>query len=321
MRRLAARAHLWGGLVSGPLMLVLGLSGSALVLAPEIERAVDGPPVLATSAPAPPSLDAIVAAALLSQPGGEPRTLRMPARAREPFVVELAISRHRLDVAVDPSTLRVVDTRAPERSVVPALRSLHGALHAGRIGAVLVALLGLWLVVEGVTGMWLYGGSVARRVRGRNRAVHRVVGACALSVGAVVGVTGTLLALAGATSAAAAPDASRRLPSLDAIAARAATRGHIVAFTAESGHRVRVDVRRTDGRFDSVIVDGAGVTATGVSRPRTIWDVVHALHAGDFAGWPSRLLYVGVGLALPVLSVTGFFISTRAVRRERRASG
>jgi uncharacterized iron-regulated membrane protein len=79
-------------------------------------------------------------------------------------------------------------------------------------------------------------------------------------------------------------------------------------------------MRRPDGRFDSVVLDDAGLTATGASRPRTTWDVVHALHAGDFAGWPSRLLYVGVGLALPVLSVTGFFISTRAMKQRRRAS-
>ncbi len=321
MRRLAARAHLWGGLVSGPLLLVLGLSGSVLVFAPEIERVTNGTPALTASAAAPRSLDAIVAAALFAQPGAEPRALRVPARATEPFVVELAVAGHRLDVAVDPSTLRVIDTRAPERSVLMAVRSLHGVLHAGRVGAVLVALLGLWLVVEGVTGIWLYGPSVTRRVRGRSRTVHRVVGVCALVVGAVVGVTGTLLALAGVTSAASPADARRRLPSLDAIAARVAMRGQIVAFVAEPGNRVRADTRRPDGGIESVVVDGGGVVATGVSRPRTAWDVVHALHAGDFAGWASRLLYVAVGLALPVLSVTGFFISTRAVRHHRRASG
>jgi uncharacterized iron-regulated membrane protein len=321
MRRLAARAHLWGGLVSGPLLLVLGLSGSVLVFAPEIERVTNATPTLAASAAAPRSLDAVVAAALFAQPGAEPRVLRVPARAAEPFVVELAVAGHRLDVAVDPSTLRVVDTRAPERSVLPVLRSLHGALHAGRVGAILVALLGLWLVVEGMTGVWLYGPSVARRVRGRNRAVHRIVGACALVIGAVVGVTGTLLALAGVTSAASAADASRRLPSLDVIAARVAMRGQIVAFVAEPAHRVRVDTRARDGRLESVVLDGDGGIATGVSRHRTAWDVVHALHAGDFAGWASRLLYVAVGLALPVLSVTGFFISTRAVKQSRRASG
>jgi uncharacterized iron-regulated membrane protein len=40
MRRLAVRVHLWGGLVTGPFLLVLGLSGTALVFRAEIEEAV-----------------------------------------------------------------------------------------------------------------------------------------------------------------------------------------------------------------------------------------------------------------------------------------
>src|ERR671931_187159 len=64
----AVRAHLWGGLVSGPFLLVLGVSGSALVFAPEIER-LERPAALATTAAAPPSLEAVVTAALIGQPG------------------------------------------------------------------------------------------------------------------------------------------------------------------------------------------------------------------------------------------------------------
>ena len=89
MRRLAARAHLWGGLVTGPFLLVLGVSGSALVFAPEIER-LERPAAPATPAAAAPSLDTVLAAALIGQPGAEPRALRLPARPAEPLVVELA---------------------------------------------------------------------------------------------------------------------------------------------------------------------------------------------------------------------------------------
>src|SRR5204863_261466 len=86
-------------------------------------------------------------------------------------------------------SLRVIGARAPERSLLVAVRSLHAAFHAGRAGALLVALLGVWLVVEGATGLWLYGASVTRRPRAPGRAVHRVVGACSLAVGAIVGLT------------------------------------------------------------------------------------------------------------------------------------
>src|SRR5439155_11097891 len=131
----------------GPAPARPGLSGSALVFGPELEQALDGLPVIATTATSAPSLDAVVAAAVVGQPGAEPRALRLPARPDQPYRVELTVGGRRLDVAIDPSTLRVVDTLAPERSLLVALRSLHAAFHAGRAGALLVGLLGVWLVV------------------------------------------------------------------------------------------------------------------------------------------------------------------------------
>jgi uncharacterized iron-regulated membrane protein len=246
MRRLAARTHLWGGLVSSPLLFVLGLSGSVLVFAPEIERR-DRPAAHATASGVTPSLDAVVAAALVGQPGGEARALRVPTQKGGPFVVDVAVGGRRLDVVVDAATLRVIDARAPERSVITAVRSLHTAFHAGRAGALLVGVLGLWLVVESATGLWLYGPSLARRVRGRSRAIHRVVGVCALAVGAVVGVTGTLLAVAALTSAVSSPPTPGRLARLDFVTARVPPGGRIVALVAEPAHRVRVETRRSDG--------------------------------------------------------------------------
>src|SRR5439155_1222816 len=224
MRRVAARMHLWGGLVTGPLLLVLGLSGSALVFGPELEQALDGPPVIATTATSAPSLDAVVAAAVVGQPGAEPRALRLPARPDQPYRVELTVGGRRLDVAIDPSTLRVVDTRAPEPSLAT-------------------------------------GG----------------------------------------------------LTRLDFVAERVPAHGRITALVAGPGHRVRVDARKPDGGVGSVVVDGdsGAIVATGVASTRDAWDVVRRLHAGDFAGWASRLVYAGVGLALPMLSITGFLISTR----------
>src|SRR5438876_673199 len=140
----------------------------------------------ASRASAAASLDAVVAAAVVGQPGAEPRALRLPARPDQPYRVELTVGGRRLDVAIDPSTLRVVDTRAPERSLLVAVRSLHAAFHAGRAGALLVGLLGVWLVVEGVTGLWLYGPwsgpRAIRRARGPSRALHRIVGGGSLVV-------------------------------------------------------------------------------------------------------------------------------------------
>src|SRR5688500_8721849 len=45
-RRLAIRLHLWGGLVMGPLILALGVSGMALVFRTELEHMIDGAPAV-----------------------------------------------------------------------------------------------------------------------------------------------------------------------------------------------------------------------------------------------------------------------------------
>src|SRR5688500_4240785 len=133
-RRLAARAHFWGGVILGPLVLVLGLSGTVLVFRPELDAALSGPPAITAGGP-PGSLDAVVAAALFTLPGGEPRALRIPARGDRPYRVEIHTGGQRVDVAVDPYTLAVVDGRSPDRSPLVAVHSLHAALHAGRLGS------------------------------------------------------------------------------------------------------------------------------------------------------------------------------------------
>src|SRR5262247_957355 len=301
-RRRAGRIHLWAGLIMGPLVLVLGLSGAVLVFRAELQEAMDGPPALdAARAPAS-SLDAVVRAALVSHPTGEVRALRLPARPDRPYRVELYAGERRLDVAVDPHTMRVVGARAPERSILAAVQSLHGAFHAGRPGAVLVGLLGLGLFVESVTGLWLYGPLVVRRWRPwrrrPGRSLHRLVGAVSLVVGVIVGLTGALLALASAFAVAgAAPlpvPPGTGLASLDALAARADAAlpgGRISAVVAGADHAVRVEKRLprngTGEREAWVLVDRHTRTILAVEidpRRAGAWDVVRSLHAGDFAG-------------------------------------
>ena len=319
-RRLAVRLHAWTGLVLGPLVIMLGLSGATLVFRPELDALLTGSPPLAATV-SPPSLDAVLRAALLPHPGGEARVLRIPDDPRRPYRVEVVRGAQRIDVDVDASTLQVVTSRSPERSVFAAVHALHAALHAGRAGAVVVGLLGVWLVVEGVSGAWLYGGSVTpsrsvlRRVS--SRTAHRVVGALSLAAGVLLGLTGALLALGSALTPAGGDAAvSSRLAALaglDGVAARvgAATPGaRILALTAEPD-AIRVNIRRATGEAATLRVARAGGAVTMVNAAATPWDVVRRLHAGDFAGWLSRGLYAAVGLALAVLAMTGFVIAAR----------
>jgi len=313
--------------VTGPLIFVLGLSGAALVFRVEIEAVEYSTSIRAGARAAAPSLDAIVAAAQTRHPTAAPRALRIPNRPGQPYRVEALAGGHHVVVAIDPGTLQVVGERAAERSLMVAVRSLHGALHGGCAGAVAVGLLGLWLVVESVTGLWLCWPSVRRRPRtirvgpsdgGVSRRVHRVLGALSLALGVIVALTGAILALAGAFTLADTRVPSERhgggLGRLDTIAARAETAlagRRITALVADGGYAVRVEttagsliVDRETGRLARAPADRASLTS---------WELIRRLHAGDFAGWASRVVYALVGLALPMLSITGYLITARRI--------
>src|SRR5262249_16196263 len=84
-------------------------------------------------------------------PPAEPSALRIPSAPGRPYRVHLLAGRQHLEIAVDPSTLRIIGGRAAERSLLVAVRSLHASFHGGRLGSLVVGLLGLWLLVESLT--------------------------------------------------------------------------------------------------------------------------------------------------------------------------
>jgi len=321
-RRLAIRCHLWGGLVTGPFLLVLGLSGIALVFRAEIESLESTTPAVASVPRPAPSLDAIVGAARARHPTAEPYALRIPSAPGRPYRVHLLAGRQHLEIAVDPSTLRIIGGRAAERSLLVAVRSLHASFHGGRLGSLVVGLLGLWLLVESLTGLWLCWPSMRRRrgviavptERAGTRSLHRLIGAASLGFVVVIALTGVLLVLGsmlGPASSTVSPARnSGDLSRLDVVAARATETlpgARITALIAGDGAAVRVET--TAG---TVIVDRetGRVAREQASQTRlSVWDGIARLHSGDFAGWASRVAYVLVGLGLSILSITGYLIT------------
>lgn len=203
MRPAVVRVHRWIGLLTGPVVLVLGLSGSALVYREELGAALDGRPPAVEPAASAASLDAAVASARARYPGAEPRAVRLARSAREPHRIELRWRGDRVEVWVDPYRGTVLGSRFPDRSVLVAVHRLHTSLHMGRPGSAIVGLLGLLLLVEGATGLWLWPPSTWRRRRAhpsRRRpsggGLHRLLGALTLAVNGLLGLTGALLAFA-----------------------------------------------------------------------------------------------------------------------------
>jgi uncharacterized iron-regulated membrane protein len=196
------RVHRSVGLLAGPVILVLGLSGSILVYRDTLDAALGGRPPAVEPAASIVSLDAAVAGALARFPGAEPRAITLSTAAPEPHRIELQWRGDRVEVWVDPYRGTVLSSRLPDRSVLVAVHRLHASLHLGRSGSAVVGALGLLLLLEGATGLWLWPpSSWRRRASGSGRrpradpgAAHRLLGALTLAVNGLLGFTGSLLA-------------------------------------------------------------------------------------------------------------------------------
>ena len=225
--------HLCAGLSIGALALVAGLSGAALVYAPELELAAHR-----TADPSRPplSLDALAATALASHSEfrlqdirfdatGAPSVLHIQSSAPRPNADdEPAAPRADLHLLLDPATgtvVRAVDRRAGAWGF---LRRLHHDLLAGRTGRAVNGIGAAALLALCITGaiIWWPGPALwARRVRvarttnwkRANWDLHNAVGfwlaaglACFALSGihfAFPGLTRGAIALAGGNSAAA----------------------------------------------------------------------------------------------------------------------
>ena len=280
------RLHLAVAALAGTGLLLLAVSGGALVFRPELDDVVFGPlRVEAGGTRAP--LRALVDAGQAAHPSLTPLTLTLPGPAGGP--ARLTLGRpagERVEVLLHPASARVLGSRLPERSPLHALRVLHTELYLGGPGRLVVAALGLLLVLQGATGLFLWWPFTRRLAHGflirRGRRwrvlgfdVHKVTGIVSLAFNVPVALTGALLAL-----------------------------------STSPGPPGSVEVREADGTVARL--DRASGTVSIVRDPRRpgdrVWGLLAAVHEGRFAGLASRCLYVAGALSPLVLALTGLGI-------------
>lgn len=197
------------GLGAGLVLVVSGITGSALVFRAEIDRALN--PRLLVVAPGParaplqPALDRVAAAF-----PGEPITrVRMPREADGSYEVWLGAAPSRY-AYVDPYSGRLLGARRPMEFLTGWLFLLHSHLLAGEAGHVVAGVAALALVALSLSGLVLWwprrspraawrqwrraltvaGGAGAARL---TYDLHRAAGFYASALLLVAGVTGASL--------------------------------------------------------------------------------------------------------------------------------
>jgi uncharacterized iron-regulated membrane protein len=213
MRARWCTVHRWLGLVCGPLFVLQGLTGSALVFYREIDAWLN-PRVFVAAQPLPAHSPSEILAAIQKAHPDRSRAWRLevPSGANQAWTARYYFAeetRHRkfapLQVTVDPYTLEVRESRLWGTYAMTFLYDLHYILLLDGIGSTLVALAGILLLASLVSGVRIWWPSRAgartaltlkRRASAERRVydLHKLGGIYGLVLMAVLALTGSMLA-------------------------------------------------------------------------------------------------------------------------------
>jgi uncharacterized iron-regulated membrane protein len=359
MRSLLLVVHRYVALVAALVVLVIALTGSALVFEGAIDRALN--PQLWRAAPVGPVLPLDTHAA---QDAAAARgTVGVLSLARNPGVAYVAQS-GASQVFVNPYTGAVLGTRTIaewNRTLPRRIHVLHTTLLAGRTGGAVVGAVTVAVLFLVLSGLWLWWPDKLWRVRWSGswkRVVfdlHHAAGVFAAVV--LLAITGSglvmhyrslggLIARLDASPPARAPaiaghDSTARTIGFDSVraVAQAALPGAIpMVVEAEPGGAqpdvvlMRFPEDRTPAGRSRVFVDpytGSVLLAVSTRTAETgtrISNLVRSVHTGDLFGKPTEAIWLLATLVLASQAVTGALMwwngrRARAAARRRAVSG
>lgn len=358
LRRFWLDVHLWIGAGLFVLLVPLGISGSVLVYRDAVEQALY--PQRYAVSPGPATLNPsayLDAAGRAFGPGVRPAQLRLPDKAGEPVVVSGRGKPARpgarpamLSAWIDPPTGRVLASSPPLAGLVRLAHDLHGQMLIPQVGRKVVGWLGVAMLVNCLTGLWLWwprGNKLLKGLRWRRSPstmmnLHHLAGFWLLVPLAVLSATGAYISFPEAVRAISGTKApqgggpQRGAPPLDhpaltpeAAVARALDgkpNARLVSLSLPSkGPKPawRIEVAGV-GKPQAVMVDDA----TGAVRPAPPQGggdpavrLMREVHEGSAPGQPWRVIVFVAGFAPALLGVTGIVMWLRRLRRRKALHG
>lgn len=348
--RLLRKLHRWIGLAALLPMVLLGVTGAVLTLAPV------WPQGRAASLGVPkPDAEIVAAAAALAPSGARPARYTPAAEPGDAAVVAFG-GRNASTIRIDPATLARIGTGEGQGGILRAMRTLHVNLmlpdYNGRsiVGWCGVAL--VFLTLFGIPIWWPQPGqwkaaftfSLAARGQRFHRRLHGAVGIWIALVLFVNALTGAMLGFPqtvrgwmglqaggpprqGAPGPGPAPQYDLNAAMALARAALPGTQPRFVILPAAAGDPFRIFLGRPGGGAvgaGTVTIDAGGTKVLSLQDPEgytlaeRAWRWAHDLHEGAGAGPVWRGLTVLAGVALPVFSVTGLAMWLLRRRNRRR---
>ncbi len=157
LRRALFQVHLWTGIGLGLYMLVIAISGAAIVFQDEMENALHSHLTQVANA-AGPQADAASAIhnASSAYPGFRVRSISLPTGTVRTFGIEMRKDKSRIMAYAHPVTARILGHHDRDGSVLGWLNDLHHNLLAGKTGRIVNGVGGLFLFLLCLTGMVIW---------------------------------------------------------------------------------------------------------------------------------------------------------------------
>ncbi|MFB6274316.1 MAG: PepSY-associated TM helix domain-containing protein [Salinibacter sp.] len=154
LRRVSSWIHLYGGLTLSGLLVVISVSGSALVFEDTLNEWLRPDLHHVTPSGERASLEAVVEAVKQAHPQATPWIANLSTAPTEPTIVRLGPEAP--TVYVDPYRATVLGEQKPDEGLLSTIVGLHVELLAGRTGGLIVGVTGLLLVLLTATGLVLW---------------------------------------------------------------------------------------------------------------------------------------------------------------------
>ena len=346
LRRLLFQVHLWIGTIAGLYILVVSITGAALVFRIDMQRATS-PNLFQAREGTPADFATVMTSLQHAYPAYRVTGIDTPTTARPTVLAYVSRGREFRTVLLDPVDARVLG-ELPDRSFVRTLQDLHFDLLAGRTGRVVNGIGALCLLAMCATGIVIWWPGIANWkraltvdvLRGWKRItfdLHSAVGVWTVTVLAMWAVTGvnfafgpqvrSIVKLFSPLTTVQAPSSNAAIqgqPKPEWTALLAEARRHMpgrfaarIVFPSSDRATVQVLFARTSptplgpNALEPVYLDqytGAilQVPRTEPTAGDTIIAWMRPLHVGDFAGPIVKGVWFVLGLAPAVLFVTGF---------------
>jgi uncharacterized iron-regulated membrane protein len=361
-RRALFQVHLWLGVITGLYIFVVCATGATLVFRIDMQRALHPNLFTPSAAGPPADPVAIMESVVRAYPGDTLSGIDAPTTARPTYLAYTSSGNRFRTLLLDPVTATMLGELADTsfvRTLQDLHFDLLGG-RTGRIvngiGAAVLALMcitGLVIWWQGRTH-WRRGLTVdfGRNWRRINWDLHRTCGFWTAAIVLMWAVTGVYFAFPSAFRSAVnriSPITRTHTPPSSPPDGRTPLSWRALVVEAQRQeprqHVARVVVPSTDtsaflvqfspivptplgADLKSVYLDQySGVVLTPAASPqRTAGDIVMAwvapLHVGNFGGVGIRIAWLVLGLAPPLLFVTGFIMWwTRVVRAQPSPAG